>query len=160
MIRPAQPQDLPTILSLCAQARAIMRSDGNLEQWSGEYPDRDTIASDISKGYGHMVCRDDVPVGYFAFIPGPDPTYEVIEGEWLDGNPDYHVIHRIASSPSSHGVFHEIIGFALSQDPFIRIDTHRDNRIMQRLLLREGFLHCGVIHLLDGAPRLAYCRPL
>lgn len=157
MIRKAREEDIGAILELCARAREIMRSDGNMEQWSGNYPDRGVIAGDIAAGHGMLVCRENVPAGYFAFIPGPDPTYSVIEGAWLDGDTDYHVIHRIASSPSFHGIFREIIAYALDSDPHIRIDTHRDNRIMQKLLEREGFNFCGIIHLADGAPRLAYC---
>jgi len=34
----------------------------------------------------------------------------------------------------------------------IRIDTHHDNKIMQRLLQENGFVHCGVIFLTDGSP--------
>ena len=40
----------------------------------------------------------------------------------------------------------------------LRIDTHADNRIMQRLLLDRGFCHCGTILLKDGSPRLAYFK--
>ena len=40
----------------------------------------------------------------------------------------------------------------------IRIDTHRDNRIMQKLISRSGFSYCGIILLADGAERLAYQR--
>ena len=40
----------------------------------------------------------------------------------------------------------------------IRIDTHKDNKIMQGLLERHGFSYCGIIYLLNGAPRLAYQR--
>ncbi|MBR1526072.1 MAG: hypothetical protein IJ640_05360 [Prevotella sp.] len=38
----------------------------------------------------------------------------------------------------------------------IRIDTHRDNRIMQHLMQKEGFTYCGIIYLDNGDERLAY----
>ena len=42
--------------------------------------------------------------------------------------------------------------------PPLRIDTHRDNKIMQTLLAKNGFQYCGVIRLTNGEPRLAYYR--
>ena len=48
--------------------------------------------------------------------------------------------------------------YAFSVDRNIRIDTHRDNRIMQHLLERHGFRYCGIIYLLSGDERLAYQR--
>mgnify|MGYP003296922186 CR=1 FL=1 len=38
----------------------------------------------------------------------------------------------------------------------IRIDTHHDNVVMQRLLKKLGFQYCGIIHLENGDPRLAF----
>ena len=38
----------------------------------------------------------------------------------------------------------------------IRIDTHRDNKIMQHNLLKYGFTYCGIIYLANGDERLAY----
>ena len=67
-----------------------------------------------------------------------------------------HQIHRIASTPESHGVFRRIIEYALSVSGNLRIDTHRDNRIMRRLIEKAGFSYCGVIVLADGSERLAY----
>jgi hypothetical protein len=66
------------------------------------------------------------------------------------------VIHTIASSMDSHGVFREIMDYSFSLCGNIRIDTHRDNHIMQGLLQRHGFSYCGIIYLLDGAERLAF----
>ena len=40
----------------------------------------------------------------------------------------------------------------------IRIDTHRDNKIMQHNLAKYGFEYCGIIHIASGAERLAYQR--
>ncbi len=40
----------------------------------------------------------------------------------------------------------------------LRADTHQDNRIMQHLLQKNGFVYCGVIHLANGVLRLAFER--
>lgn len=38
----------------------------------------------------------------------------------------------------------------------IRIDTHEDNKSMQRLIDKNGFKYCGIFYLADGSKRLAY----
>ena len=96
-------------------------------------------------------------VAYFALLPSPEPTYDVIDGAWLTDGP-YGVIHRMASYPEVHGIFSTIIDYAASRYEHLRIDTHRDNRIMQHLIEKHGFTYCGIIWLLDGTERLAYER--
>ena len=96
-------------------------------------------------------------VAYFALLPSPEPTYDVIDGAWLTDEP-YGVIHRMASYPEVHGIFSTIIDYATSRFAHLRIDTHRDNRIMRRLIEKHGFTYCGIIWLEDGTERLAYER--
>lgn len=68
--------------------------------------------------------------------------------------------HRIASYPDAHGIFGSIMDFCFSKDPNIRIDTHRDNTIMQHVMTKYGFTYCGIIYLASGDDRLAYQRIL
>ena len=49
-----------------------------------------------------------------------------------------------------------IMDFCFSYDTNIRIDTHRDNKIMQHNIVKYGFTYCGIIYLLSGDERLAY----
>ena len=78
-------------------------------------------------------------------------------GHWLDDVQPYVVIHRLASTGKVRGVFTTIMEVALSKCSNIRIDTHRDNHIMQHCLLKNGFFYCGIIHLVrNGGERLAY----
>ena len=183
LIRPATVADLPALRPVFEAAKAIMRSDGNPTQWSAPgFPSDDLLLRDIERGGGFVIesserwpvgAGHDEPntpvmpgltghlasrvVGYFALLPSPEPTYSFIEGAWLSDEP-YGVIHRIASYPDVHGVFAAIIDFAAARFPRLRIDTHRDNRIMQHLIDKHGFTYCGVIWLTDGTPRLAYER--
>ena len=62
----------------------------------------------------------------------------------------YSVIHRIASTPASHGVFDAVLDYCESIDPNIRIDTHADNIIMINGLKKRGFQYIGIIHLANG----------
>lgn len=141
-------------------AKGIMRSEGNMNQWSDNYPSREAILFDIQRDGGFVIEDDGHIVGYFAFLPSPEPTYEYIEGEWLDNELPYHVIHRIASYPEVHGVFSDIMEFCFSKDPNIRIDTHRDNSIMRHNISRHGFTYCGIIYLASGDERLAFQKIL
>ena len=156
-IRAAAEEDVPCILAVIAEAKVIMRSSGNLHQWSDSYPSASVIQEDIGRGVAFVVTEGSSIVAYFAFIPSPDPTYSYIEGgSWLEDGLPYHVIHRIASTRTSHCVFRSIMDWCFARDPNIRIDTHRDNRIMQHCILDYGFSYRGIIYLANGEERLAY----
>ena len=157
MIRHATMDDLPTILNLRDQAREIMRSYGNVFQWPDGYPRDDMFRKDIESG-GSYVMADEkgAIVGTFALLPSPEVTYNVIyEGQWLDNQP-YHVIHRIASTPNSHGILDAILDYCEAIVPNIRIDTHEANVIMRKGLEKHGYQYCGIIRLLSGDERLAF----
>ena len=156
-IRKSTAEDLPTIIELINQGRMIMRENGNMNQWTKGDPKPEVLKKDISQGNSYIITDDGVPVATFVFIAGPDETYaKIYEGKWLDECTPYHVIHRIAKLPSAHGIFQSMIDYCFSKTRNIRIDTHRDNSIMQHLLTSAGFKYCGIIYLNDGAERFAY----
>ena len=156
-IRKSTLADLPTILDLRDQAREIMRSYGNTFQWPDGYPRDDMFLKDIELGGSHVMFDEKGKiVGTFALLPCPEVTYNVIyDGQWLDDEP-YHVIHRIASTPDSHGVLDTLLDYCESQVANIRIDTHEANIIMRKGLEKHGYQYCGIIHLLNGDERLAF----
>lgn len=144
-------------MAVLEAAKRIMRASGNLYQWVDGYPSREVISADVAAGFGHVVVDEGRLVGYFAFIPSPEPTYvKIYEGKWLDDTSSYHVVHRIGSLPEVHGIFNSIMDWCFSQDPHIRIDTHRDNAIMRHCIEKYGFRYCGIIYLASGDERLAY----
>ncbi len=158
-IRPARREEIPAIMAVIDAAKDIMRRSGNTGQWINGYPSAAVIENDIDRGFGHVVTDDAVLVGYFAFVPSPEPTYAAIyDGAWLDDAAPYHVIHRIASVPEAHGVFNALMDWSFRMDPNIRVDTHRDNGIMQHCIDAYGFTYCGIILLENGDERLAYQR--
>ena len=157
IIREATPTDIPEIMKVVDAAKGIMRQSGNMHQWGEGYPSEAVIAADMERNGGFVVEDDKKIVGYFAFLQSPDPTYaKIYEGKWIDDTLPYHVVHRIASNPDAHGIFSSIMDFCFSHDTNIRIDTHRDNKIMQHVILKQGFSYCGIIYLLSGDERLAY----
>ena len=160
-VRSAHTEDLSAIMTVLEAAKGIMRASGNAGQWVNGYPSSEVIEADISSGHGFVVEEGARIVGYFAYIPSPEPTYNYIEGgSWLEDTLPYHVVHRIGSLPDVHGVFRAIMDWCFEHDSNIRIDTHRDNHIMQHCIERYGFTYCGIIYLADGAPRLAYQKLL
>ena len=145
------------IMKVMAAAKTIMRQSGNMQQWVDGYPSEAVIISDMEKDGSFVIVDDDEVVGYFAFLSSPEPTYaNIYEGAWIDDTLPYHVVHRIASYPQSHGIFSSIMDYCFSYDGNIRIDTHRDNTIMQHNIAKHSFTYCGIIFLSNGDERLAY----
>ena len=65
-------------------------------------------------------------------LPGPDPTYAVIEGDpWLNDDP-YWVMHRLAVAESGHGAGTRMLTWLTERHDNVRADTHADNVPMQR----------------------------
>ena len=158
MIRYAAENDLPRILEIYDTARQFMRQTGNMTQWINGYPGEPLLRQDVTNGDLYVMEDEGSIYGAFAFILGDDPTYAEIEGAWQDTATPYGTIHRIGSDGTHRGVLHECVDWALRRIPHLRVDTHADNRVMQRCILREGFAYCGVIHVADGTPRVAFER--
>lgn len=155
-IRKSKPEDLTRLMEIFAHARSFMVSTGNPDQWAEDYPGRELLLKDIGSSDSYVVMVGSAVVATFVLRAGDDPTYRVIyDGEWPDDGP-YATIHRIASDGSRKGILHLVMKFALERFTSIRIDTHRDNRVMRAAILREGFRYCGIIRCWNGTERLAY----
>lgn len=156
MIRLATAHDIPRILEIYASAKSFMRTSGNPNQWNGAYPDKETLICDIEKDHLFVMFDDNLGIyGCFALIGGNDPTYSYIEGKWKSTLP-YGTIHRIEGDGRKNGVFAECTEFSRTRYSHLRVDTHEDNKPMQRAILRDGFNYAGIIYLENGDPRLAY----
>lgn len=156
MIRPATHADLPAILEVYRHARDFMVRNGNPTQWGNRYPAPELLEEDIRLGHLFVDTEEDRICGAFMFALGDDPTYTYIEnGAWLDGSP-YGVIHRVAGDGTVPGVLKRCVAFCRERCPHLRIDTHEDNHVMQRLLSAAEFIRCGTIYVEDGSPRIAY----
>lgn len=159
-IRIAEKADIGEIMPLFDRAREIMRAAGNTKQWVNGYPSKDIILQDIAAG-NLWLCTDErgYILGCFALVPGEEPTYKrIYEGSWLDDSTPYATIHRLAANAPGLGLSAFCIGWCATHHPNLRADTHRDNKIMQHVLTKNGFRYCGIIYLADGSERLAYQR--
>lgn len=169
-IRKAKIEDLDSIMKVYSRAREFMAQTGNPNQWGNSKPYREWIEYDIEveKCYvcteqsvsevsdGNCVRDKENIAAVFYFAIEEDPTYKVIyDGQWLGDNP-YGVVHRIASAGTIKGAGEHCLKWAIEQSENLRIDTHKDNVVMQNLLKKLGFQYCGIIHLENGDPRLAF----
>ena len=155
-IRRAKNEDIPALMEIFAKARRYMAETGNPNQWAENYPGEKLLREDIAHGDSYVCVKDGRTVATFVLRGGEDPTYrEIFGGQWLNDGP-YATIHRIASSGEAKGVLHLAMCFARKRYRNIRIDTHRDNSVMQRAIAKEGFTYCGIIHCWNGEERLAY----
>ena len=155
-IRLAERGDLERIREIYAGARAFMAASGNPTQWGAHYPPEDLIEYEIAQRRLYVLTDAARVCGVFAFYPGPDPDYaQLEEGAWRSDAP-YGVIHRVAGDGTVHGVVDAVVRFCWDRIPHLRIDTHRDNLVMQRSIARNGFLRCGTIRHPDGSARIVY----
>jgi hypothetical protein len=53
-IRRTEPSDLDTVMEIYDRARLYMRQNGNVNQWTEGYPDRELIIQDMNNGYSHV----------------------------------------------------------------------------------------------------------
>lgn len=159
-IRSSQKTDIPRMLEIYAYAREFMASYGNPLQWGpSRWPPKELLEADVEKGLSYVCLHEGKIVGTFFFAVGEDvePTYRVIyDGTWQDETP-YGVIHRLAGDGSVKGIGAFCLNWAYHQCGHLRIDTHGDNIVMQNLVKKLGFVHCGTIYIVkDPYPRLAY----
>lgn len=178
-IRKAVESDLPAIMEVIAQAQEALRERG-VDQWQDGYPDEEAILDDIRQECCYVAAEAGEPLrdggegpgcrilGMAAILLDGEPDYDVIvEGEWLGDGP-YITVHRVAVG--SRAVRKGIASRLLEEAERIagekglaavRMDTHRDNKVMQMCMERNGLKKCGVIRLgRDGAERLAYEKRL
>ena len=158
IIRKANYNDLPEILKIYQGARIFMRENGNPHQWGKINPPRERTENDIKENNLYVVESNMGILAVFFYSFGDDPTYNTIyAGKWLNNLP-YGVIHRIAVSDKARGqgISGICFEFAYNKCKNLKIDTHKDNKPMQRALEKHGFVKCGIIHLANGDERIAY----
>lgn len=156
-IRHTRTDDLPVLRTIFDNARRFMVRTGNPNQWEEGFPPQAVLEADIQAECSYVCVEGGRILATFFFSTAGEPTYRVIrEGAWLDAAP-YGVVHRIAAAEQGHGAAAYCLDWCLAQCGNIRIDTHRDNKPMQRLLARLGYAYCGLIDLEEGrGERLAF----
>lgn len=160
--RIATKNDVSKIMEIIKQAQQFLKDQG-INQWQDNYPNEEVINNDINNNNCYVIADGQMIVAFGAIIFAEEPTYKIIEGgSWLNDD-SYCVIHRLAVNQAYRNqkiasMFIEYVkNLCISKDIYnIRIDTHQDNLIMQKMLKNNGFQYCGVIYLLSNDVRLAY----
>lgn len=186
-IRKTEMSELEILLKLYENARKFMAEHGNEAQWGSTYPERELVEADIRSGCSYVCVDDEDSEGSdgsedsgnidgggdsdggenggriaatFFFSTAHDPCYQSIEGgQWLNDAP-YGVVHRITSDGKTRGTASFCLAWALAQCGNLKIDTHRDNHVMQNMLAKNGFTYCGIVHMEDGTERMAYQKSI
>lgn len=165
-IRQAKYEDIEKIMLIINQAKKYF-IDEEIFQWNLDYPNNNTIKNDIDKGVSFVVIDKGNIVGIFAFIIGEDVCYKnIYDGKWIT-NGIYATIHRLAidNNYKRKGIGDEIIQY--SEDCCIknnisslRIDTHKLNIPMIKLIEKNKFSYCGIIKTDYSSDRVAYEKVL
>lgn len=159
IFRKATAADIDTIERIIRAASARLGAAG-IDQWQRGYPNRQSVEQDVAAGVGMVLALGEEILAYGAVIFTGEPAYNNLTGgKWLTHG-EYAVVHRLCVSEIFVGM-----GFAkqfmlaaeamaAERVPSIRIDTHPDNKIMQRMVERLGYTYCGDVVI--ESRRLAY----
>ena len=156
-IRKTTFDDLDAVMGIYSDGREIMLEGKNFHQWPEGYPYQVIIEEDISAGVSYVCVSGGEILAVFHLSTEPDKTYDVIDGAWLNDKP-YGVIHRIARAKTgkAKGTGAFCLNWCFEQVKNIRIDTHKDNIPMKKLLGKLGYHYCGIIWIETGDERMAY----
>ena len=154
---PAEKEDVDRIMEIVDYARKSLRAL-NVDQWQGDYPDRATFEGDIERGELYKLMHGGDLAGFFMLSDREEPTYaDITDGKWSSDAP-YCVMHRSAIAEEYRGS--GLSGYLIKcveeltrshGRHYIRIDTHRNNKPMQKLLRSSGYRYRGNI-LITGEP--------
>lgn len=162
--RKSKISDIDDILVILKEAQEYFKSI-NINQWSDGYPGYDHIKVDIDNNSSYVLIENDEIIGTTALCLSGEPTYDnIYNGKWLTGDSTpYGVIHRMAvkSSEKGRGLAQIICNYTenICKENNIysmRIDTHMENKSMQRLIEKVGYKYCGNIFLNSGIENYAY----
>lgn len=164
-IRKATDKDLPEILDIIRQGQVFLKKQGSTQWQTDSAPQLVDIKKDIADGEGYVFIYEEKTCGYTSLVSGIDPVYTAIsEGQWEKGANEYVSVHRVAISETIRGkglgkIFMRLMIDKARERGYkdIRIDTHRQNVIMQKIIADAGFKYCGIVEFtfFDGK-RSAY----
>lgn len=160
--RKAIESDINSIMNIIKQGQDYFKEHG-INQWQDNYPNFEIVRNDIANKNGFVLLKDENIVGTVAVSFEGEKTYNSIyNGKWLS-NSEYAVIHRIAVDSNYKGlglsslIMKNIEEICLNKGVHsIKVDTHKDNLSMQKMLQKNGFKYCGIIYLEDKSERIAF----
>lgn len=147
VVRFASLKDLSTIESIYKNAQRFMKKHNNPHQWGDFWPPKEFLIESINNKILYVLVENKDIAGVFSLALNGDSDFEnIYAGKWLNNKP-YICIHSVASSFKYKNVLHNIVKFASTFKKDLRIDTHPDNKIMQKAVIKEGFVYCGLVNI-------------
>lgn len=151
-IRKAVVSDFNRIMEIYAIARKYMKNSGNPNQWKDHYPEKNIVNKDIEDKISYVLEDNGHIFACFVFTKGYEKSYELN----FPSDKEYGIIHRVASDGSERKIVSRIINFVKKEISLLRIDTHEDNKTMQKAVEKLGFKRLGIIQLDDKSFRILY----
>ena len=156
--RKAEESDLDNIIEIINYAKESLKKR-KIDQWQGEYPSREDFLKDIANDECYVVLNDDEIAAVFVLSTKKESAYDKItDGKWYSDSMDYCVIHRCSVSEKYRGTGMSSEMFRCAENECIkkgykciRVDTHKKNKPMQRLLLDSNYKYRGNL-ILDTEP--------
>lgn len=163
LLRQASGADIPEIMLILAQGREAQRRQGFM-QWADGYPALESVEADIRLGHGYVFEVEGLVAAYVA-IACEDSEYERLGAIWRHEAP-YGTLHRMAIADGFRGRGLAATVFGLAEDRLrelgarsVRVDTGKDNAVMQRVLARRQYVCLG-LHTFVWGPRVAFEKAL
>lgn len=157
--------DLEEIHQIMLEGIQYLKSQGSPQWQDGYGPTKVKIKEDIENHSCYVLVNEDQEItGTIALIQGVDPAYTAIsEGNW-EGRGPYIALHRVATRQQfrGQGIALQLLTNSLIECTRlgvldVRIDTHRLNIPMQKVIKKVGFTYRGLVHfpILNGE-RIAF----
>lgn len=163
-IRKSSYKDIEGIMKVIEDAKEYFK-ETKIFQWDDKYPLEDDIKNDIDKNISFVVEDENGKIlATFVYFVGEDDLYKVIyDGKWLNDSEPYSAIHRFAVRKECKrmGIGDNIIKFCENNAKqknvkSIRIDTHKLNNPMIKLIEKNEFTYCGIVKIDENNLRLSY----
>ena len=151
-LRLARIEELDQIYTILEEGRRFLKDQG-LPQWQGGYgPTKHGTQEELEEGQGYAFIYQGRLSGYLAL---QTDTQDLLEGAWeVFPQKKLAVIKHVAMADSTRG---KGLGKKMLEDSLraafvlgyedVRIDTHKDNVVMQKLIASLGFARRGVLDL-------------
>ena len=151
--RQATPADMGDILRIVGDARASLKKH-RVDQWQGPYPDEKAFLFDMDRGECFVLLHGQEIAGFFTLSTREEKCYEAItDGKWTAGLP-YCVLHRAAVAAEYRGGGMSAYMMKCVEEQArrfgrrsVRVDTHKKNKAMQRLLRDNGYRYRGNVQV-------------
>lgn len=156
-VRYAVPDDWPRMNEIISQARKKLKRE-RVDQWQGDYPAFQNFKDNFEKNECYLLTDGNIIAGFFTLSDVPEASYAgITDGKWSSDAP-YMVLHRMAVADEYRGSGLSAYILSAAEEEakkrgikYIRVDTHRKNKSMQRLLRENGYRYRGNL-IIDCEP--------